>query len=95
MAQKAADQARTDLVTSVCVRRFLAAPDAATQLASLKAAQFWQKSAFIEKGGWASLPGLKSPVTEAASACADRLASMDIPPKQQASHDAENTVTTQ
>jgi hypothetical protein len=86
---------RADLAAPACVERFLGAPDASAQLASLKETKFWQRSDFIEKGGWATIPGMKEPVTGSADACAQRLANMDLPPKNQAADIGKNSVTTQ
>jgi hypothetical protein len=83
MAEKAAGQARADLAATVCVERFINASDARAQLASLKKTMSWQRDDFIEKGGWATPPGLDKPVTSASELCAERLASRELPPNDQ------------
>jgi hypothetical protein len=59
----------------VCVDRFRHGPDAATQLVHLRQTSSWQRSDFIERGGWATLPGNDRPNSAVATACADILAS--------------------
>ena len=58
-----------------CVEKFQAAPGVAANLAELKKVESWSKAEFVEKGGWATLPGKNSPaqVSAVAKACADLL----------------------
>jgi hypothetical protein len=79
MAKNAADDARAELAATVCVERFLHAPDAQAKLTTLKATSSWERDTFIEKGGWVNLPGLASPVSDSAELCAQRLAEAEIP----------------
>jgi len=59
MAARAADRARIQLAASVCVSRFVAAPDAATQLSALRKTDPWARTELLEKGGWTDVPGMK------------------------------------
>lgn len=79
MAEEASEEARAELVATVCVERFLNAEGARTKLTSLKETSSWQRDDFIEKGGWMKLAGLEEPVSGAADLCADRLAEMELP----------------
>jgi hypothetical protein len=47
--------------------------DVDAQLASLKKTSEWERAAFIKKGGWDTLSGLKETVTGAANLCAQLL----------------------
>jgi hypothetical protein len=87
MAEKSAAQARQELATVVCVDRFMAAPDAGTQLAALK--EITSPSAqgkFVEEGGWAIIVPASSPTDykaradhrEAAGRCAEELAKREM-----------------
>lgn len=60
----------------VCVERFQGAADVAANLAALKKVDSWSQGDFIEKGGWAKLPGSKAPDQQSAvaKACASLLA---------------------
>jgi hypothetical protein len=84
-AANAAQQARAQLAATVCVNRFLAASDASTQLARLKETNTWQRDDFIDKGGWTTLRGMKSPVEDAAGICADKLLQVQAAPTTQSS----------
>jgi len=55
------------------------APEASANLVDLKKVSSWQQDAFIEKGGWATFPGMSSPERGVAQACANMFAAT---PKQ-------------
>lgn len=73
MAEGAAGQAQAKLAAEICMTQFNRNPDAAVQLAALGKLDSWERSDFIVKGGWASLPGRKDPVSGAAELCAQQL----------------------
>ena len=73
MAAAAATSGRDGLVAAICVDRFQAGRDAHGQLAALKELQGWNRGAFIEKGGWATMPDNAKPTSTAARLCADQL----------------------
>jgi hypothetical protein len=81
MATQAAMAGRADVAAAVCVSRFESGPDAAVNLASLKASDSWSRSTFIEKGGWATLIGTEKPISGAADLCAQRLIDAKPPMK--------------
>ena len=85
MAGTAGDEARGELASVICVERFLAAPDAAAQLAALKELSgSYQQRQFVEKGGWAVMPGQDAAAgpnagdRRAADLCARVLAAMEV-----------------
>ena len=80
MAERAAQDARAELVATVCVQKFAADADAAAKFAALKEASSWERDDFIEEGGWALLTGMEKIVPGAADACADQLLAMDSLP---------------
>jgi alpha/beta superfamily hydrolase len=82
MAENATEQGRAQLAATVCVERFMTASDAQAQLASLKAANSWNREGLVSKGGWATLPGMQEPVSDAAEACAERLIKLELPAKK-------------
>ncbi len=63
--------ARGELAGTICVERFRAAADSAAKLTELKAISgaFAQRQ-FVEKGGWATMPGETAPDRRRAEACA-------------------------
>jgi hypothetical protein len=73
MAKERVDVAVTATLTPLCVERFMAQSDAAAKLAEFHKTSSWQQSQFIEKGGWATLAGSKTPNSAVARACADTL----------------------
>jgi hypothetical protein len=81
----AADQARADLAATVCVNRFLAAPDAAARRDALRKQQPWYRSEVLEDAGWTvlsgmqNLPGSQEPVAGTADLCARRLMAITAP----------------
>ena len=75
MATTAGNAARAELASVICVERFKAAPDSAAKLVEFKAiTDSYKKRQFVETGGWATMPGQKSPDRRAAEGCAVALA---------------------
>jgi hypothetical protein len=61
------------VLAPMCVDKFRSAPEAIQNLAELKKASYWQQDAYIQKGGWATFPGMSSPDLAIAAACAQIL----------------------
>ncbi len=80
MANKAAADARTELVAAVCVERFMTSPGAGAELAALKDARRWDRGGMIRDGGWVTLLGHDDSFSDAANACAAQLVTMDLAP---------------
>ena len=76
LAEHRADSAVVAILTPICVDKFQHATDATAQLVELKKVDPWSQGEFVEKGGWATVPGTNSPeqVTGVAKACASMLA---------------------
>jgi hypothetical protein len=71
----ASERANTAVVAALapfCVEKFQRAEGFQANLAELKKVDTWSRDAFIEKGGWAKMPGSIPPeqVTAVARACA-------------------------
>jgi len=63
-------------LTPICVEKFRQAVDASANLAEMKKATYsWDQSKFIEKGGWATMPGSNEPNSAVEKACAESLGS--------------------
>ncbi|BCH22439.1 hypothetical protein MesoLjLb_22240 [Mesorhizobium sp. L-8-3] len=84
MAEKAARDARSELVATVCVGKFVSADNAAEQLAALKKTSSWERNRFIENGGWLKLTGMDKVVPGAAELCAKELVAIENLPEQSA-----------
>lgn len=80
MAAQASQDAQEQLVASICVNRFVAAPGAQGNLAKLKDARSWDRDNLIEDGGWVNVEALDEPVKGAADACAKKLVAMESIP---------------
>ena len=74
MAQQRTDAAVVAALAPICVDRFRQHADMGTNLVELKKVSSWQQGAFVEKGGWATMPGSAAPNTAVARACAEMLA---------------------
>ena len=73
---RAVDRAEAAVVaarTLICVDNFRHSPDAETNLASLAKIDSYNRYTFIEKGGWATMPGSKEPDSAVARGCAEVL----------------------
>jgi hypothetical protein len=73
MAQERANAALVNAFTPICVDRFMAQADAPTKLAEFQKTYAWRQREWVEKGGWATLPGSTAPNEKVAGACADQL----------------------
>jgi len=72
-AEQMANQAVVDKLASICVAQFLQDPNKEERLKELKATDSWQRDSYVEKGGWATMPGEDSPYSMVADECAKRL----------------------
>ena len=75
-ARDKADAAVVVALAPVCVEKFRNAGDVSANLAALKKVDSWSQGEFVEKGGWATVPGSNSPeqLSAVAKACAALLA---------------------
>ena len=73
MARERANSALVAAFAPMCVDRFMGQPDAPIKLAEFQKTSSWQQRQFVEKGGWATLPGSSEPNVNVASACAEQL----------------------
>ncbi len=73
MAQQRSDAAVAAALAPICAQQFRQHADASANLAELKKIDSWRQSVYIEKGGWATMPGTKSPNSAVARSCAEML----------------------
>ncbi len=57
----------------ICADNFKRASDSSNQLVELKKVSSWQQGAFVEKAGWAKMPGIETPSSGMATACAEMI----------------------
>jgi hypothetical protein len=58
---------------AICVAQFIKDPNYKARLKELKAVDSWERSTFIEKGGWDKMPGEQKASDTVSRACADGL----------------------
>jgi hypothetical protein len=76
LATTRATTAVVTALTPICVEKFRQAADASANLAEMKKTAYsWDQSKFVEKGGWATMPGTTQPNSAVAKACAESLGS--------------------
>ena len=76
LAEKSASSAAIAALAPICVDKFQHATGAEEKLAELKKVSSWQQATFVEKGGWATLPGSDTANSSVARACADLLGNL-------------------
>jgi hypothetical protein len=76
MAQKNASSAVVAALAPICVDKFQHAAEARGNMVELKKISSWQQGPFVERGGWATMPGAASPDSAVARACAEALGNL-------------------
>ena len=77
VANERADSAVVAVLAPMCADKFRLGTDVAANLSELnKFSYAWDRGAFIEKGGWAIMPGSEKADSAVAKACAETLASL-------------------
>jgi hypothetical protein len=69
----AAHNATVTALAPLCAERFRAQGDATAQMAELAKTSTWARSSFLEKSGFASLPGSTTGDSDIARACVELL----------------------
>ena len=77
VAKDRADSAVVVALAPICVDRFRQAANATQNLSELnKISYAWDRGTFVEKGGWATMPGAASPDSAVARACAEMIGTL-------------------
>src|SRR5689334_23437732 len=77
VAKDRADSAVVVALAPICVDKFRQAANASENLSELnKISYAWDRGTFVEKGGWATMPGSASPDSTVARACAEMIATL-------------------
>jgi hypothetical protein len=77
VAKDRADSAVVVALAPICVDKFRQAANAPENLSALnKISYAWDRGTFVEKGGWATMPGAASPDSAVARACAEMIATL-------------------
>ena len=73
MAEARADDAVVKRLAPICVVQFQRDPGNVQKLVALKGTDSWQQDGYVEKQGWATMPGEKDSDSKVAEACAHLL----------------------
>jgi len=76
LADNTASSAVIAAVAPICVDQFQRSADAANNLTALKKINAWEQATYVEKGGWAVMPGSKAVDSGVPQACAAILSSL-------------------
>jgi hypothetical protein len=76
LADNTASSAVVAAIAPICVDQFQRSADAAVNLTTLKKTDTWQQAAYVEKGGWAVMPGSKTADSGVSQACAALLSNL-------------------
>ena len=63
-------------LSPICVDKFQHSTDATVNMTELKKVSSYQQGTFIEKGGWATMPGSDTANSSVAEACATTLSNL-------------------
>ncbi len=75
--QKSVTAALVSALSPICVDKFQHSAEATANLVEFKKVSSWQQATFIEKGGWATMPGGAAANEAVAQACATLLGNPD------------------
>jgi hypothetical protein len=73
MATTLADAAVVKRLAPICVVQFNQDPGKDQKLVALKGTDSWERDGYVEKQGWATMPGEKQSDSKVAEACANLL----------------------
>ena len=74
LAKNSAATAVVAALTPICVEKFRQSGDVSANFAEMKKETYaWDQGKFVEKGGWATMPGSIEPNSAVARACAESL----------------------
>jgi hypothetical protein len=73
MVEREVEKAIVSSLTPICVAQFKEETDQRALLASLQKENHWDRPEFVEKHGWATMPGSSEPNDEITAACAAEL----------------------
>jgi hypothetical protein len=80
LSTEAAENARYELATAMCVEQFMHAGNVDARLAKLKQAGWYERTELVEAGGWATMPDREEPNRSVAILCSSQLAELEAKP---------------
>ena len=76
LVQKSVNTALVSALSPICVDKFQRSAEVNANLVEFKKVNSWQQGSFIEKGGWATMPGGDTANEAVAQACATMLSNL-------------------
>jgi hypothetical protein len=76
MVRDGSTKAVITALAPICADNFKRAADSSSQLVELRKISSWQQAAFVEKAGWAKMPGTATIASGMATACAEMILSL-------------------
>jgi hypothetical protein len=76
MVERSSTSAVVSALSPICVDKFRRGTEATANLAELRKVSSYQQGSFIEKGGWATLPGSDNANSAVARACGEMLTNL-------------------
>ncbi len=76
LADSTANSAVVAAIAPICVDQFQRSADAASNLTALQKTNGWEQAAYVEKGGWAMMPGSNAVDSGEPQACAAILSNL-------------------
>ncbi len=73
MAGEMAGEAVVSRLAPICVEQFRQDSEKVQKLKEMKAEKAWERGGYVEKQGWATMPGEKKPDSEVARKCAEKI----------------------
>ena len=73
MAEKLSREAVVARLAPICVEQFNQVSEKDQRLKELKKIDSWKRSDYVDKQGWATMPGEKEPDSKVSEKCADML----------------------
>jgi hypothetical protein len=77
-AKQSASNAVVAALAPICLDQFQRSADASVKQAELLKVSGWQQGAYVEKAGWATMPGSTAPDTAVAKACAGLISNLKL-----------------
>jgi hypothetical protein len=74
MAATTGEEAVVERLAPICLTQFNSAPEKDEHLKELNEISSWQRSNYVEKQGWATMPGEQDPDRQVARECARLIA---------------------
>jgi hypothetical protein len=76
LVQRSVSTALVSALSPICVDKFQRSAEVTANLVEFKKVNSWQQGSFIEKGGWATMPGGDTANEAVAQACATMLTNL-------------------